>query len=101
MAVALIATINVGLNLHKNNKLSSEVILANTDALSQEINYHVPDKSNDPKTCTISLYFAAGAEISSGNYATTAGYYTVSGIKNTCRTGSAGCDPYNCHRRVI
>ena len=60
----------------------------------------MPDKSNDPKTRNLEMYLSAGAEIEPGKYAANAGYYKVSGIKNTCRKGSAGCDPDNCHKRV-
>jgi hypothetical protein len=86
-------------NMQENN--ISSLALANVEALAQkEIDYNVPDKSNDPKACTLEMYFSAGAEIEPGKYTVKAGYHKVAGIKNTCRKGSAGCDPYNCHKRI-
>jgi hypothetical protein len=100
LAITTVAVVNVNLSMQNNSLSTISLAKANVEALAQEINYYVPDKSNDPKTCTMTIYFAAGAEITVGNYATSAGYYNVSGIVNTCRNGSAGCDTYNCHRRV-
>jgi hypothetical protein len=98
--IAAGAAWNVSLNSNVTDG-NSNVTLARVEALSgEDINCNVPDKSNDPKTCTLEIYYEAGAEISPGNYAAKAGYHKVAGIKNTCRSGSSGCDPYNCHRRV-
>lgn len=82
----------------KRKKRSSFLNLLNVETLSyaENIDYSVPDMSNDPKQCTIEIWIGAGVEGNTGS-----GYYKKEkGIVNTCRTGDSGCDPYNCHQRV-
>ena len=107
-ALAIAATIAFNVNLSNQGNGLSDVSLANVEALAQEgdgIDYNVPDRNNDPKSCSTSIWVEAGVEYAPGKVSAKAGWVTVSGIENTCRkpdsgTVATGCDPYNCHARV-
>lgn len=62
------------------------------------INYHVPDKSNNPKGCTLEVWVSGSVNTSEGS--ADGHFKKVQGMKNFCKGSGTGCDPYNCHQRV-
>lgn len=62
------------------------------------IDYYVPDQSNNPKECTMEIWVDGSV---SGSEGSVSGHYKkVAGMKNFCKQGKSGCNPYNCHQRV-
>jgi hypothetical protein len=108
LAVAIVATINVGLSLKKNN--SSLLTLYQSDVLASGEGsnnsgtgnmYYYEHKLGEPKECTLFKYvnINGSAEYSEkeltldGNWTR----FTVSGMKETCPKNGNGCTVYSCH----
>jgi hypothetical protein len=101
LAVAVVALINIELTKKENGQIIFTLTnIEQNAAASNEINYHVPDQSNDPKTCTLEIWIEGSGSVGNEGGSGSGHYKKVSGIKNTCRTGSAGCDPYSCHQNT-
>ncbi len=102
---AIIAVIAFNVNLGTNKNLLSNLSLADIEALAGDIEYNVPQKNNNPTSCT--LYVDASGNVYASENGAGAGVTLtkVSGMQNFCedvKKGETvyGCDPYNCHRRV-
>jgi hypothetical protein len=105
MATALVATINVGLNLHKNSVLSP-TFLSKIEAITQESNnsgsgiYFYQHKLGEPKECTLYKHVHVNGSVQYGTSASVGAGWTsveVEGIKELCPKDGNGCTVYSCH----
>ena len=110
LCIGLIVVVFALFNVYQAKQGSYKVLLSLSDLEQEafadpEIDYKVPGKNNNPKSCSIYIEVAAGGTVAEGAVHVGGNKYRIDGMENFCEyppkgEKATGCDPYNCHRRV-